>query len=452
MLRPIGKTKSPENICSTHNDVTLPSGLSIQIDQQHRPLDHGAGAGNLSGVGSGMVAASSMTVSARLPARTVMLSIIGLWACYFLITTLRGFIIGLEDGGEMIWRRGVVSLAGMGITGVLWLVLRLFDLRPLWGKVVAGLFFSIPAALLIAQVNQVVFASVKGEALERIGQSQGITLRHDEAGNLLLDTSGSEPAEENTITLAPAPGRVERLRELSGTALTPYFLLLAWGALYLALLAGEQARMAERRAGEFRRAAKSAELRSLRYQVNPHFLFNTLNSLSALVMTGKAQQAEKMIQNISSFYRHSLADDPTHDVSLAQEFELQRLYLDIEAVRFPDRLMADFDLPASLEEARVPGMILQPLVENSVKYGVAARIKPVRISIRAREDKDMLVVIVRDNGRGVPDHASHGFGIGLTNVADRIHARFGKVATLTSGPDKEGYLTEIRVPLVKYGL
>ena len=114
-------------------------------------------------------------------------------------------------------------------------------------------------------------------------------------------------------------------------------------ALYIAILAIEQARAAERREQKFRSAAKAAELRSLRYQVNPHFLFNTLNSLSALVMTGKPQRAEEMIKSISRFYRHSLADEPTSDVALADEFDLQRQYLEIEAVRFPDRLHPVFD-------------------------------------------------------------------------------------------------------------
>src|SRR4029078_2330546 len=92
--------------------------------------------------------------------------------------------------------------------------------------------------------------------------------------------------------------------------------MLGWVALYLALLTGEKARAAERREGTYRRAAKAAELRSLRYQVNPHFLFHTLHSLSALVLTGKTQAAERMIQTISTFYRRSLADDPTAELPL----------------------------------------------------------------------------------------------------------------------------------------
>ena len=185
--------------------------------------------------------------------------------------------------------------------------------------------------------------------------------------------------------------------------------------------------------------------------MNPHFLFNTLNSLSSLVMTGKADRAETMIQSIASFYRHSLAEDPTSDVPLEDEFELQRQYLAIESVRFPDRLEAVFDLPTDLAEARVPGMILQPLVENSVRYAVAPHKVPVTIRIAAREDYGRLAITVEDDGPGAPASAGQGFGIGLANVRDRLQARFGREASVTSGPVEGGYLTEIRIPLVKHG-
>ena len=183
--------------------------------------------------------------------------------------------------------------------------------------------------------------------------------------------------------------------------------------------------------------------------MNPHFLFNTLNSLSALVMTGKTDRAEQMIQTISRFYRHSLADDSTGDVSLEDEIDLQEHYLEIETVRFPERLKVKVDLPADLARFKVPGMILQPLVENSVKYGVSASSRPVTITIAAREEYGRLVLTVSDDGPGTAGH--HGFGIGLANVRDRIEARFGNAATIVSGPSLTGYETELRIPMVKHG-
>ncbi len=193
----------------------------------------------------------------------------------------------------------------------------------------------------------------------------------------------------------------------------------------------------------------------MRYQVNPHFLFNTLNSLSALVMTGKAQAAEAMIQTLSTFYRHSLAGDPTSELTLAQEIEQQQLYLRIEAVRFPDRLVAKFEIPPELADAQVPGMILQPLVENSVKYAVAVTAQPVTVTISAREEHGGLVLTVTDDGpgaTGAPGQGDAGFGIGLANVRDRLEARFGAAASLVSGLSAGGgYRTVIRLPLVLHG-
>ena len=229
-------------------------------------------------------------------------------------------------------------------------------------------------------------------------------------------------------------------------------MMLAWCALYLALLTGEKARAAEKREGAYKRAAKAAELRSLRYQVNPHFLFNTLNSLSALVLTGKTQAAERMIQTISTFYRRSLADDPTADVPLREEFALQKLYLDIEAVRFPHRLRAVYKLSPELEEAKVPGMILQPLVENSVKHAVAPTAEQVTITLAAREEYGRLVVTVSDNGPGgtaSEDDKRHSHGIGVANVRDRLAARFGSEAAIVAGPVPGGYSTQLRMPILR---
>ncbi|WP_247713733.1 sensor histidine kinase [Qipengyuania sphaerica] len=401
---------------------------------------------------------------ARVPAKVVLLSILGLWLVYFLLLTARGAVVGLEAENELLWRRLVVCIGGGGITILLWLFLRLFDGRTLATKVAVAVVAAVPAALAIAQVNTMVFAPVEDEIRKKIGEERGLTIRRDESGNLLLDVPGpltsaggntTETSQEAvpaaSIVIEPAPTIADYWRRLTDVALSRYFLLLAWASLYLAIVAGARTRAAERRGERFRTAAKAAELRSLRYQVNPHFLFNTLNSLSALVMTGKDDRAEQMIQSLSRFYRHSLADDSTGDVSLEDEIDLQEHYLEIEAVRFPERLKVRVDLPSDLAQLKVPGMILQPLVENSVKYGVSASNSPVTISIVAREEYGRLVLRVSDNGPGLPSGHSGGFGIGLANVRDRIEARFGKEATITSGPSLEGYETELRIPMVKHG-
>ena len=398
--------------------------------------------------------------TARLPFRLVLATMVGLWLFYFLLTTLRGSILGLELQHEMLWRRGVVSLAGVAVTAGLWLVLRLVDDRSIGWKVGVTVLAALPASILIAQINQMVFADLEGKIVQKVGEREGVKLRRDEAGNVLIDipgvagevddpdTGGSDGRGVVTVTLQRAPSGFDKWRQISDIALGRYFLLIAWASLYLALLAGAQAQVAERREGEFRRAAKAAELRSLRYQVNPHFLFNTLNSLSSLVMTGRTERAEEMIQAMSNFYRHSLAEDTIADVPLADEFALQQHYLEIEEARFPERLTTRFDLPGHLADCRVPGMILQPLVENSVKYAVAPSKANVTIAVSAREEGDTIVIRVADNGAGVPERVAHGFGIGLTNVRDRLKARFGDGVAVTSGAreDGPGYVTQIILP------
>ena len=399
----------------------------------------------------------------RVALSTVFASIVGLWLCYFVLTTIRAQILDLGFTYELLWRRAVLTLIGVALTLAMWSILRLFDLRPLWMKITAALIIAAPVSVAIAQANRLVFAGVETKILSRMCKNEGLCLRRDESGNVLVDVplpklgidAGAVPSGQErpaSITISRHSASENRIQEITEIALGRYFLLLAWCALYLALLAGEQARTAERREGAFRRAAKAAELRSLRYQVNPHFLFNTLNSLSALVLTGRTQQAETMIQMISSFYRHSLADDPTTDVPLSEEFDLQRLYLDIEAVRFPDRLVALFDLPTELAGANVPGMILQPLVENSVKHGLAPTSGKVTITLSAREEYGRLAITVSDDGQrnGEPVRSRSGHGIGLANVRERLEARFGEQASIVSGPTSTGYATHIRIPLLRH--
>lgn len=383
--------------------------------------------------------------------RTVLLSMVVLWATYFVIASVRSIVLDPGLQFELSWRRLVVTGAGVLLTVVLWLLLRLFDNRALWLKISAALVLALPAALAIGQVNHLVFRDIWPAMVQAYGEKNNLNLRRDESGNLLIDVPIRQDgaAATQSVILESAESNDEFWRQLLDVALGRYFLLLAWASTYFALLAGVQAQAAQRREEQFRTAAKAAELRSLRYQVNPHFLFNTLNSLSALVMTGKAERAEKMIQTMSRFYRHSLANEPTADVALRDEFDLQKLYLAIEAVRFPTRLVTVFDLPEDLEEARVPGMILQPLVENSVKYAVSPVSRPVKITLAAREELDRLVITVSDDGPGVPQDAEHGFGIGLANVRDRLEARFGPDIGFTSAPVFGGYRTEIRIPLTQ---
>ena len=230
-----------------------------------------------------------------------------------------------------------------------------------------------------------------------------------------------------------------------------YFFFFGLGAFFVGMSSARRFQAAERRASEFERLAQSAQLRALRYQVNPHFLFNTLNSLSSLIMSRRLNDAETMILNLSDFFRSALAIDPTMDVTLAEEIRLQRLYLDVEAARFLGRLQVNVKVPPSLEAAHVPALLLQPLVENAVKYAVGRTDERVTLDIVAEALEDgAMRLIVEDSGAGQKsDSDMRGTGVGLLNVGERLKARFGAAASLQYGPRSGGgFRAAITLPLV----
>ncbi|HEY6661623.1 MAG TPA: histidine kinase, partial [Sphingomicrobium sp.] len=244
----------------------------------------------------------------------------------------------------------------------------------------------------------------------------------------------------------------KRLRLTADASVIWLFFFLAWSAFYLATVVQEEARTAERRAAEAESAAQSAQVRALRYQVNPHFLFNTLNSLSSLIIGGRAEEAESMVLKLSTFFRSSLTLDATADISLAEEIALQRLYLDIEKVRFPRRLKAEIDIPPELENARLPALLLQPIVENAIKHAVSPTRDTVTLSIIAREAGPGRFTIEITNQGGRPVQARNGeidgTGVGIANVCQRLSARFGSLAKCSYGPRGDGgYSVLLTLPL-----
>lgn len=423
----------------------------------------------------------------RVPARMVLLSLGALWACYFIVATMRGAFMGFDFAWPIISRRLTICILSMLVMAAVWPLLQMLDRKSNGVRLAVVLVGALPLALLLSFINTVIFSDIElstsyqdenGAARPDHGK---VRIMQDEAGNILVDlpkppsVPAPPPVPTSSDTMPDAvPGTAAqpvkedfapgvtihagirkdglvyaRWASLADTTFGRYFLVLAWAALYFALAKAEDARAAERREGEYRRAAEAAELRSLRYQVNPHFLFNTLNSLSALVMTGRQEDAEEMIQTLSTFYRRTLSGDPTNDLRLVDEIELQKLYFAIEAVRFPNRLLTRIDIDPEAVNAMVPGMILQPLVENSVKYAVAATQRPVTVTIKARREGGQLVIAVSDDGPGTDrGPKAEGCGIGLNNVRDRLRARFGLAGTLTSGKRPEGgYETVLRMPL-----
>jgi signal transduction histidine kinase len=247
--------------------------------------------------------------------------------------------------------------------------------------------------------------------------------------------------------------REEAVGMIAVNVSTSYFVFFGLGAFFVGMSSARRLQAAERKASEFERLAHSAQLRALRYQVNPHFLFNTLNALSSLVMSHRLDEAEKMILNLSTFFRSSLAIDPTEDVTLAEEIRLQRLYLDIEHARFPGRLQVVVEVPPALETAHVPALLLQPLIENAIKYSVGRTNERVTIEIIAEPlGDDAMKLIVEDTGGGgsIGGSNSDGGGVGLSNVRERLQARFGAAASFESGVRSGGgYRVSMTLPVVR---
>ena len=367
-----------------------------------------------------MNAPASQPVDRRTHVRVVILSIIGFWLFYFIFNTFRAWLGDADDQFDMATRRTVVALCGMLLSAMLWAVLRQCEhLSTTWLVSVAFLA-SIPLSLGYAAINYTAFYLVN-------------------------------PAESTLIERVKYPEKDHGAwHQIVDSALGWYFFILAWAILYVALTYALKVRVAERSAAAYRAEAQTAQLRALRYQVNPHFLFNTLNSLSSLVLANRMAEAETMILNLSNFFRTSLTADPTEDILLSEEITMQRLYLDIERARFPERLLVEIDVPDALQNARVPGMLLQPLVENAIKYGVSRSTRPVSVSIRAFAEPDRLHLIVEDNGdAGGPTMPGH--GVGIKNVCDRLATRFGDASACLRGPRiGGGWRVELALPL-SYG-
>jgi two-component system LytT family sensor kinase len=169
-----------------------------------------------------------------------------------------------------------------------------------------------------------------------------------------------------------------------------------------------------------------AQLSALRRQIEPHFLFNTLNAISGLVREGKNGAAVSMIAGLSDFLRRVLEDSDRQQVPLGEELEFAKKYLDIQKVRFAERLQLTLDVPSALFPAQVPSLILQPMVENAVKHGIAKRVHGGAIRIAAFRSNGMLTLSVYNDGPSLPaDWEEAHSGIGISNARSRLQSLYG---------------------------
>jgi sensor histidine kinase YesM len=339
--------------------------------------------------------------------RSAVILILAFWVFAVLMLSIRAVLVDTAPLSVLGPRRLFAALVGtflcLGMARVLWALRnRSFPARIFWG-VVGAFVMSVTLTFCTMMLNRVIFPVAQLGELDLV-----------------------ESAQWALVWLG-------------------YF--LAWTGTHLALTYHWESQEHQRRAALLARTTREAQMAALRYQLSPHFLFNTLNAISSLVGDERNADAETMLLNLATFIRSTLTDEPGGTISLREEIELQRLYLAIEQARFGGRLKVAIDLPLQLTGVRVPALILQPLVENAIHHGVARSEAPMTIRIAAADRGDRVALTVEDDGKAGPAGAGEGMGLGLANVEARLRAHFDGEAALNAAPAPEGgYRAELLFP------
>lgn len=272
-------------------------------------------------------------------------------------------------------------------------------------------------------------------------------------GALLLCIGWASAGASLRWVLDIAPAGLSKSQQLASWLLTT----IPWGTfMYFTMLGcihafGYFVEAKDREAQAARLAAQVAESRlgALRTQLHPHFLFNSLNAITVLVRDKDTTTAARMLDLLSDVLRQVLKSDQAHVVSLAEELTFLERYLAIEQIRFSDRLQVRFHVDESLGDAAVPVFILQPLVENALRHGIARRAEGGVVEISARRSGDSLILTIADNGRGPSASGEHtaGNGLGLANIRERLTTLYGGAARLDLRPATTGgTLAEVVLP------
>lgn len=226
--------------------------------------------------------------------------------------------------------------------------------------------------------------------------------------------------------------------------------IAGWLALFLVYKANLLNRAEFRQQQELARQARIARLKVLRYQLNPHFMFNTLNALNSLIVQHKGFEAENLILQLSTFLRHSLKNHTEHLIPLKEELDALASYLAIQQVRFGDRLEINWQLDEQAMQQKVPPLLLQPLAENAIKYAVSELRGHARIDVEVTQQNSVLLLKLSDNGPGTqlaagwPQQASFG---SLHNLAERLTLLFNGKANLSFSQQQDKFSGQISLPL-----
>ncbi|WP_411818374.1 sensor histidine kinase [Hyphococcus sp. DH-69] len=295
-----------------------------------------------------------------------------------------------------------------------------------------------PAVLLLIVMTSTLLMAVAMSAMK--AQTFGYLF-----GNAWMDLRGASLGTRNFLVL------------ISPDLPVNIFLLGSWAGFYFGINYYLKLRNETDRALHSARLADQAQLKMLRYQLNPHFLFNTLNAISTLVMEQDGKQANAMLTQLSAFLRYSLDSDPLQKTTLADEIRALQLYLAIEKTRFDDRLSVKFDIDDDTMDAYVPSLILQPAIENAIKYAIALMESGGEIRIEAKRERDTLALRVCDNGPNAPDDprallSDVKNGVGLVNMRDRLLFMYQERGQFQlSKADPQGLCVSLRLPFETRG-
>ena len=229
-----------------------------------------------------------------------------------------------------------------------------------------------------------------------------------------------------------------------------FYIILSWSGLYFGIKYYQMLQKAKQKVLQANTVAHQAQLKMLRYQLNPHFLFNTLNAISTLILVNENKTANAMVTRLSDFLRYSLDQDPMKKVTLRSEIQALSYYLDIEKVRFEERLQVIFDIKDDCYHALVPSMILQPLAENAVKHAIAVLENGGSIVITVHRFGNDLLIELADDGPGAEIKAGNFYrenGVGLVNTRERLQALYDENYSLVvANSTPSGVKVNIRIP------
>jgi signal transduction histidine kinase len=225
------------------------------------------------------------------------------------------------------------------------------------------------------------------------------------------------------------------------------FALFSWSSLYFGINSMMALELEKARAAHALKLADTARLRVLQAQLNPHFLFNSLNGVATLIRENKGAAAANMVLTLSEFLRATLRTVDAPEISVAEELVFVDQYTELQQLRFADRLNVLVDAAEETYSAAIPTLMLQPLVENAVQHGVLTRESGGSVSISIRREGEHLVVTVEDDGPGPSTPGPPRFGVGLANTSARLRALYGDAATmLTRRSERGGFFVELRLP------